>query len=95
MESPKVQEHQHHWAEYENGDRCDGNRHGCESGCAVSTNDGCVGDCAMDDDGANETSRAAGNGQRRDNCHRGIEKTLRRRKEEERGKKLSRERLDE
>lgn len=51
----------------------------------MSTNDGYVGDCAMDDDGANETSRAAGNGQRWDNCDRGIEKTLRRRKEKERG----------
>lgn len=61
----------------------------------MSTNDGCVGDCAKDDDGANETSRAAGNGQRRDNCDRGIEKTLRRSKEEERGRKESRVRMNE
>lgn len=56
----------------------------------MSTNDGRVGDCATDDDGANETSRAVGNGQRRDNCDRGIEKTLRRRKEEEREKEEER-----
>lgn len=76
-ESPRVQRQQNYSTENENGarDHCDGNRHGCESDCAANTSDDCVGDCEKDDDGANETSHAAGYGQSRDNGDRGIEKT--------------------
>lgn len=50
-----------------NGDRCDGNRHDCESDCAECTSDGYVEDCAKNDDGANGISHAACGGQNRGN----------------------------
>jgi hypothetical protein len=85
-----VQQHQKHSTENENGDRDqgDGNRHGYESDCAGSTSDGSDGDCEKDGVGVNETSHAAGYGQSRDSCNRGIETTLRRRRK---GKKMRRE----
>lgn len=66
-ESPTVQQHQMHSRGIANGDRCDGNRHDCESDCAESTSDGYVEDCVKNDDGVNGISRAACDSQSRGN----------------------------